>query len=129
MKVTPTLLSRRLCIGLCVGALALTVACAHGGGPSADEQLVSVIVQAPDTQHAVRAVALAGGTVTHELGIIRSVGATVTPSQLELLRKVSDVQIRENHAVTLSGGTMTETAREESNTIEPMAINIWVTQE
>ena len=114
---------------VCLGLITLLAACAHAPNSGGDAEAVSVIVQAPDMLHAKRAVALAGGTVTHELGIIRSVGATVTPSQLELLRKVRDVQIREDHSVTLSDGTVTETAREESNAVEIMAIEASVNQE
>ena len=87
---------------VCAALLLLPIACAHGAGPGVKEKTVSVIVQAPDMQHAVRAVALAGGTVTHELGIIRSVGATVTPAQLELLAKVRNFRIRDNRAGSLS---------------------------
>jgi hypothetical protein len=100
MRVALTLSLRRLLVAVgCLAALAL--GCAHGGGPEADRQLVSVIVQAPDMQHARRAVALAGGTVTHELAIIGGVGAAVTPAQLELLHKVKDVRIHEDRVVSM----------------------------
>jgi hypothetical protein len=95
------------------------MACTHGTGADLDETPVSVIVQAPDLQHAVRAVALAGGTVTHELGIIRAVGATLTPSQLELVKKVTNVRVRENRAVTYSVENTTGMVRDETDAGRP----------
>ena len=59
-----------------------------------------------------------GGVVTHELGIIRAVGATVTPSQLELLRKVKDVRIRENRTVSLSDETAEKTPRGPDGSVD-----------
>lgn len=87
---------------LLIVALAVLTACSHRAGSSEDEQLVSVIVQAPTTEQAERAVALVGGTVTHRLGIIRSVGATVTGRQLELLGHIEGVQVHEDRSVPLT---------------------------
>lgn len=82
--------------------LTLAMACAHGSGQGPDESFVRVIVQAPSTEQAERAVALVGGTVTHRLNIIRSVGATLTGRQLELLGHIEGVQVHEDRTVPLT---------------------------
>ena len=47
----------------------------------APPETVSVIVQAESLEAAIAVVRAAGGTVSRELGIIRSVSAEVTPAQ------------------------------------------------
>ena len=47
----------------------------------------TVIVQGADFEAAADAVASAGGTVTHELGIIRAVGARVTAAERRALER------------------------------------------
>lgn len=58
-----------------------------GAGQSAmpAETTSSAIVQAGDAASAARRVEAVGGTVTHELGIIRAVGARLTAAQRDRL--------------------------------------------
>ena len=83
----------------CVLAL-LCGACAHEPQPTATstpslsaEQVTSgYIIQAASTEIAAAAVEAVGGEVTHELGIIQAVGATLRPEQVETLERRSDVR-------------------------------------
>ena len=54
-----------------------------------EEQTASYIVKGKTLDAARAAIAAAGGTVTHELGIIKSVGADLTASQAEAVRQAS----------------------------------------
>ncbi|MBT8067046.1 MAG: S8 family peptidase [Gammaproteobacteria bacterium] len=73
---------------------------------SEEQQTVgSYIVQAANLDQARTAVIEAGGEVTHELDIIRSVGATLTRDQLKAVRARSDVKrVYEDRAVSTSHG-------------------------
>ena len=51
----------------------------------------SMIVQAADLEQAAEAVHAAGGTITHELGIINAVAARLTPQQVANLDRRDDV--------------------------------------
>ena len=107
IKVTVTIgLGVMLCCGL--------LACASAVPPAADtaslsEPASSVIVQGPDVETARRLVLEVGGTVTHELAIIRAVGAQLTASQQERLNALdSDLKI-------YADGTVETSARDNDN--------------
>lgn len=68
---------RHIIFGLLVAAL-LTIIFGTRTLPGANS---SYIVQAADLETAVAAIHAVGGTVTHELGIINSAGAQLTPAQ------------------------------------------------
>ena len=72
-----TLLLLLLFFSLVVGAASL---------PASTLQTGAYIVQAGSVETAVAAVQSVGGTVTHELGIINSVGANLTPVQFARLQ-------------------------------------------
>lgn len=55
------------------------------------EKAADYIVQASSVDAAAEAVRSVGGTVTHEIGVIQAVGATLLPPQVELLKRRSDV--------------------------------------
>ena len=61
----------------------------HAAPPA--EATTSVIVQASDTATATRLVDSVGGTVTHELGIIRAAGARLTATQRDRLAGMQGV--------------------------------------
>jgi serine protease AprX len=72
-------------IVMVAGCVLLAVPCR-----AADQiQATSVIVQGRDMALAAKAVRSVGGRVTHELGIIRAVGAELTPAQLERLKRLN----------------------------------------
>ena len=65
------------------------------------------IVQGQDLAAARAAVIAAGGDITHELGIIRAVGAELSATEVESLRAENSVRIYEDRRV--------ETARKRTN--------------
>ncbi|WP_294078046.1 S8 family peptidase, partial [Thiolapillus sp.] len=68
-----------------------------------DSPKQSVIVQGSDLSAVREAVLSVGGEITHELGIIRSVGAKLTGAQLEKLRTFKQVRkVYENSGVETS---------------------------
>ena len=69
----------------------------------AEEPTTSVIVQGKDLADVRAAVESAGGEITHELGVIRSVGAVLTESQLEGLEETPGLRIHENRSVEVAG--------------------------
>ena len=75
----------------------------------------SMIVQGRDVAAVAEAVRGAGGEVTHELGIIRAVGARLTPPQLTALSDSPAVRrIYSDSAVRLAtGGGGSKTVRDE----------------
>ena len=84
-------------------AVVIAVTLAVLGG---DETTASVLVQGPDAATAVRAV---GGEITHELGIIDSVGALLTPPQLQRLEATNgSLQIHVNRSVEVAGQSARE---------------------
>ena len=107
-----------LVIGLAGCGTAGQVATATTEDAHVEEQPSAFIVQGSDVETVAALVESVGGVVTHELGIIRAVGATVTPSQLELLRKVKDVRIRENRTVSLSDETAEKTPRGPDGSVD-----------
>ncbi len=85
-----------------VGALLLLI------GPPAPratpESAASFIVQGSDVERVVRLVESVGGKVTHELGIIDAVGATLTPSQAGALETLSGIRrVYGNHFAAVAG--------------------------
>ena len=78
-------------------ALLILVACAST--PPVQEQQASYIIQGKDLITVTNAVRSVGGEITHELGIIRAVGAELTPSQADRLRKIEGLRLHENHSV------------------------------
>jgi serine protease AprX len=62
----------------------------------------SMIVQAADMETAAAAVRAVGGEITHELAIIRAVGALLTPSQAAVLAKTEGITISANRGVEAS---------------------------
>ena len=85
-----------LVLALC-GLLLLA---AHSQPP--EPSTVPVIVQAADLDTAAALVHGVGGTITHELGIIRAVGALVTSGQRSQLEASKRVRIYENRTVSVS---------------------------
>lgn len=69
--------------------------------PAAPET-VSVIVQAESLEAAIAVVRDAGGTVSRELGIIRSVSAEVTPAQRAQLEKTDGVKVHANRKLSVT---------------------------
>ncbi|MDA1092544.1 MAG: hypothetical protein O3A25_04640 [Acidobacteria bacterium] len=61
------------------------------------------IVQGSNTATVAEAVAAAGGEVTHELTIIKAVGARLTPAQRRRLEKRSELRIRPDRTTSVSG--------------------------
>ncbi len=77
---------------------------ATGRQPAAeDERPLSVIVQSAHSESAAAAVRAVGGEITHELGIIRAVAATLTPEQLTRLRNRPGVRIYDNRTAEVAG--------------------------
>ncbi|MGB7738399.1 MAG: S8 family peptidase, partial [Steroidobacteraceae bacterium] len=66
----------------------------------------SYIVQAQSLAAARAAVVTAGGNVTHELGIIDAVGATLTLEQLEALRQIEGLEVQPDAMTRTQGGTV-----------------------
>jgi serine protease AprX len=65
----------------------------------------SLILQGPSAEAAAAAVRAAGGTVTHDLSIIRAVAADVTPAQLSAaLRQGGVTRVFPNAEVKTAGG-------------------------
>jgi hypothetical protein len=77
--------------GLLAGA-AVATALLTGGGRLREAE-VAVIVQGRDLAAAAAAVRSAGGTVTHELGIIGAVGARLAPARLARLETRPDLRV------------------------------------
>ena len=71
-------------------ALAIAALAALFGG---QDQTTRVLLQGPDVETVAAAVRAVGGEITHELGIINTVGARVTPTQLRRL-EASDESLR-----------------------------------
>jgi hypothetical protein len=88
-------------IVLISAALLLLVACAST--PPNHEHRASYIVQAKDLTAAADAVRSVGGEITHELGVIRAVGALLTPTQVQRLRSVAGLTVHENRGLEVSG--------------------------
>ncbi len=69
-------------------------------GPRDGDRPRVVIIQAEDMSVAAEAVRAAGGEITHELGIINSVAAELTPDQVETVRATDGVtRVADNRAV------------------------------
>jgi hypothetical protein len=68
----------------------------------APPETVSVIVQAESLEAAIAVVRAAGGTVSRELGIIRSVSAEVTPAQRAQLEKTDGVKVHTNRKLSVT---------------------------
>ncbi|MDH3552236.1 MAG: hypothetical protein OER22_06435, partial [Gammaproteobacteria bacterium] len=68
-----------------------------------EQAATGYIVQSSSAEAAAEAVQAVGGEVTHQLGIIRAVGATLLPTQVEMLKRRSDVRrVFEDATVTTS---------------------------
>src|SRR6266545_1337165 len=70
---------------------------------SPDPRSMSVIVQAREMAAAVALVRQAGGEVTHELAIINSVGARLTPGQVRSVRLSGNARIFADRKVRTAG--------------------------
>lgn len=67
------------------------------------EKAAGYIVQAANVDVAAEAVESVGGTVTHEIGTIQAVRATLLPPQVELLKRRRDVRrVFEDTTVNIS---------------------------
>ena len=83
-------------------------------GRSMGGTAVEVIVQASDVETATALVRRVGGQVTHELGIINAVGATLSLLQISRLQARSGVRVYGNRQLELaSDGWSNETVRDE----------------
>ncbi|MDX2436249.1 MAG: hypothetical protein QNL88_04280, partial [Acidobacteriota bacterium] len=87
--------------GLIIAAVALASLLFFSTSPAEDP--VSIIVKGKDLAAARAAVVSVGGEITHELGIIRSVGANVTSAQIEALRGLADIKISANRSIGTTG--------------------------
>ncbi len=103
--------------GVAVASLGFMVwlACAGAPQPSAapiEEEASPFIVQGTDLATVLEAVRQVGGEVTHELAVIRAVGARLTPSQRAELEALDGIiRIWEDRPVSLqSRRTAPETA-------------------
>lgn len=84
---------------LSAGMLCLAIGSAAAAGAQ------GYIVQGADLSSAKAAVLQAGGQVTHELGVIRAVGAQLTPQQLDALRAAApELRIRADRPVATHPG-------------------------
>ncbi len=84
-----------LCIFLCyAGGIANAETSLHVQAERSDTTEVTArfIVRAESVEAAASAVKAVGGTVTHELGIIRAVSATLNAAQLRALRENPAIQ-------------------------------------
>jgi hypothetical protein len=80
-------------------------------------QPASYIVQGKSADSVAAIVQSVGGDITHELGVIRAVGATLTPAQAEALRLHSDVQrLYGNGSIEVAASRKPITRREYSPT-------------
>ncbi len=61
-------------------------------GLDAAAETAVYIIQAESVEAAADAVESVGGEVTYEISTIQAVGASLTPAQVELLRRLSDVR-------------------------------------
>lgn len=87
---------------------------------TAIEPASSVIVQGQDLETVKRSVAEVGGTVTHDLEIIRPVGGTLTPSQLSALGVMNGIErIYANTPVTTAAKKSDGNSTGGSNTPTP----------
>ncbi len=105
---------RRWLIALLVLISASTILFANCLTSPEPQETRSYIVQADDLEKARNAVANAGGIVTHELGIIRAVGATLTSDQLDAVRRAEGIKrVYEDREVATSvvQPTLSATAR------------------
>ncbi len=68
-----------------------------------DARSMSVIVQAREMAAAVAAVRQAGGEMTHELPIINSVGARLTPGQVRAIRRSGNARVYADRTVRTAG--------------------------
>ncbi len=97
----------RLARGVALASLGFLVwlACASAPQPPsaiAREEPAAFIVQATDLATALEAVREVGGEVTHQLAVIRAVGARLTPSQrAELEARAGITRVWEDRAVNL----------------------------
>lgn len=96
--------------GLLTAAVLVHVTCAST--PPVQEHLASYIVQGSDLVTATDAVASVGGEITHELGIIRAVGAKLTPSQADRLRNIEGIQVHPDSSVKISRVLLTQGVRD-----------------
>ena len=80
-------------------ALTIVVGCASS--PAVEELQASYIVQGTNPTMAADAVRSVGGEITHELGVIRAVGARLTPSQTEQLKELG-LKVHENRSLRTS---------------------------
>ena len=87
--------------GLVIAAVAAAALLFFSTSPA--EETVSIIVKGKDLAAARAAVVSVGGEITHELGIIRSVGANMTSSQIEALRGIAGIKISANRSVGTTG--------------------------
>ena len=78
-----------------------------------DSDTVSYIVQAADLETAADAVRAVGGEITHELGVIKAVGADLTLGQLRRLEAQEGIVLYENQGVQVSDTEAGLTVRDE----------------
>ena len=84
--------------------------------PIHNQSINSFIVQGNDLHSVRTAIQQVGGTITHELGIIKSVGADLSFTQVEQLRDIQGIRkIYENSKVKTSVITNTVTVQIDSN--------------
>ena len=85
-------------------------------GLSVVEKAADYIVQAASVDAASEAVESVGGTVTHKIGSIHAVRATLLPPQVELLKRRSDVRrVFEDMTVKISSNPPLETTTKPSS--------------
>ena len=90
-------------LALAVTALCVFVVFALVGSAPPDTEMRSMIVQGRDVATVKSAVAAVGGEITHELGIIRAVGARLTAAQVNTLRDLDGIRrVYENRGIGIA---------------------------
>jgi serine protease AprX len=101
LRVGRMLAAARVAVALTFAALAAAAAWSPATRPAPDR--TQVIVQARDMAAAAEAVRQVGGRVTHELGIIDAVGAALTPTQTDAIRRAASARVYVDRTLRTAG--------------------------
>lgn len=95
------------CAALCLTGFLPTIVSAQ----PAEELQAAALVQGSDLEAVIAAVCAVGGEITHELGIIDSVSARLTPEQIRRLQEQDGaLRIRADRTVEVNGPPRIATA-------------------
>ncbi len=101
--VTVTRILAAASVALTLAASPAALAAAATGRPGHEAATSSFIVQAGSLAEAKAAVRAAGGSITHELGIINAVAATLSPAQARTLRANTGLELQQDNAAKVMG--------------------------